>query len=757
MMDRGGRMVLRSNARGTSAALVAMLLAGSALVPAWAGETALIPSSVQLTPPEGGCSYLTPQVSGNGAWVVAVSICASRPQGERTHQIIRIERTSGQVQVLTPPGVQSTAPTVSDDGRWVAFLSNADLVPGRNPHRFSQIFLFDAQTSRYVQVSRLGPSGRGPGTVGRPLLSRNGEAVVFSSDADLVAGRNQDRNLEIFLYEVGADRLIQVTDTEPPAYQHWPLVSDDATSVVFIGSRPPFAREVRPAIYRWVRRTRVVTEIVEAPFQDSGVFGDLTIAGRGERFAFSWKSDLLGENPDRNRELFAVEVTSGLIRQLTHSRGCTNGHPVLTADERRLLFVSNCPFGTLNPYWDANLFLMRLDTGEVAKLTETDAILPIEPPHMVPSGQVVVASLAAEIKGMTNPDHQLQIAVLTLPPLEPAGEVPMPPVLRAEDVTSLLVSAHDPAKLYLGTGKAGVLMSADGGRMWRLASFALGTEHITCLVEHPSQAGLVFAGTATTGVYKTTDDGILWMSLDSGLTDRRIRGLAVDPIYPEVLYADTPSGLFRSLDLGDHWHPLTGPPDRREPASPEGLRVSVPEGMGRAFPANTLMALPKPGERLLRATGAGLEILQGEDQWRPMAIPQAPEWVGADSKGAIRLVKTGAGLYRSTDSGGEWSPVLGLPPFPTVSVTGGPGEAWLALAHEQLYRSLDQGRTWEPVGSAPGLVRLIPAASPSATILAVNTGGALVLSRDGGVQWAPLLIPVPPPESLEAVLLRPQG
>ncbi|MER3423990.1 MAG: hypothetical protein C4293_12945, partial [Nitrospiraceae bacterium] len=109
--------------------------------------------------------------------------------------------------------------------------------------------------------------------------------------------------------------------------------------------------------------------------------------------------DLLGENPDRNIELFIFDVTAGIARQVTHTRGCTSAHPALSADGLRLLFVSNCRFGTLNPDLDTNLFLMRLDTGELSQVTDSGTSAAVETPTMDQSGRLLAVSLGAELSG----------------------------------------------------------------------------------------------------------------------------------------------------------------------------------------------------------------------------------------------------------------------------------------------------------------------------------------------------------------------
>src|SRR5207253_96011 len=77
-----------------------------------------------------------------------------------------------------------------------------------------------------------------------------------------------------------------------------------------------------------------------------------------------------------------------------------------------------------------------------------------------------------------------------------------PRFVEAEDISGLVVSVHDPAVMYLTTRRWGVLKSTDAGRSWKLSSYRMGSEMVTCLVEDPAQRGVLYAGTANAGLYR---------------------------------------------------------------------------------------------------------------------------------------------------------------------------------------------------------------------------------------------------------------
>ena len=56
------------------------------------------------------------------------------------------------------------------------------------------------------------------------------------------------------------------------------------------------------------------------------------------------------------------------------------------------------------------------------------------------------------------------------------------------------------------------------------------------------------------GLYRLADGSDEWEPLHNGLPDApAVRALAVHPLHPEIVYAGTQSGPYRSDDRGEHW------------------------------------------------------------------------------------------------------------------------------------------------------------------------------------------------------------
>ncbi len=95
----------------------------------------------------------------------------------------------------------SYAPSISADGRWVAFQSDAtNLVPGDN-NGWADIFVHDRQTGKTTRVSMDSVGNQGNGYSMAPVISADGRFVVFGSYASNLVGGDTNRAPDIFVHD----------------------------------------------------------------------------------------------------------------------------------------------------------------------------------------------------------------------------------------------------------------------------------------------------------------------------------------------------------------------------------------------------------------------------------------------------------------------------------------------------------------------------------------------------------------------------
>ncbi len=123
-------------------------------------------------------------------------------------------------------------------------------------------------------------------------------------------------------------------------------------------------------------------------------------------------------------------------------------------------------------------------------------------------------------------------------------------------VVELIIDPLTPTTLYAVTrtsyGSSGaVYRSSDRGDTWTAITTGLPGSGTTVLGIDRSTPQILYAGTRD-GVFKTIDGGDSWAAANSG-GDTRIRALAVDPGMPSIVYAGTDDGILKSTDAGAGW------------------------------------------------------------------------------------------------------------------------------------------------------------------------------------------------------------
>jgi len=159
------------------------------------GEVRLVSRTTSGTPSFGG--VYEPVISGNGRYVAFTSSDTRYDDaGNGLRQVFRWDAQTDQVRLVSAhaSGVAaasaSSAPSISNSGRYVAFTTNAgNLVPG-DDNGLVDVFVKDMDTGAIERVS-VDSGGNPSATSGSfaPVIAGNGSAVVFeSADPGLVAG-----------------------------------------------------------------------------------------------------------------------------------------------------------------------------------------------------------------------------------------------------------------------------------------------------------------------------------------------------------------------------------------------------------------------------------------------------------------------------------------------------------------------------------------------------------------------------------------
>jgi hypothetical protein len=164
---------------------------------------------------------------------------------------------------ITPGNDQdSSTPSISDDGRFVAFQSLAALVPSDNNGTWD-VYVADLTQNTFVLASATQSGAIANGPSDQPYLASNGSAVVFVSSATNMLGGTLSNLTRIYVRDLvgGGLRVESVSNAGVLANQSCtrPSISGDGSCVVFDspsrnllpvdwGNTKVFVRDSTPAL-----------------------------------------------------------------------------------------------------------------------------------------------------------------------------------------------------------------------------------------------------------------------------------------------------------------------------------------------------------------------------------------------------------------------------------------------------------------------------------------------------------------------------
>ena len=279
------------------------------------------------------------------------------------------------------------------------------------------------------------------------------------------------------------------------------------------------------------------------------------------------------------------------------------------------------------------------------------------------------------------------------------------------------------ASLAAQAASESALAKATAALPLRSVGPSLMSGRIADIAVHPTASGTWYVAAGSGGVWKTSNAGITWTPVFEDQPSYSIGEITLDPTNPDVVWVGTGEnvsgrhvgwgdGVYRSRDAGRTWQRM---------------------GLPRSEHIGRILVDPRDGNRVLVAA-------------------EGPLWAAGGERG----------VYRSTDGGATWTPVLQIdentgitdlefdPANPEVVYAasyqrrrhvwgflgGGPGSG--------LWKSVDNGKTWRrlksglPSGDMGKIGLAVTPADPSlvyATIEAGEEERGFYRSRDRGESW----------------------
>lgn len=277
------------------------------------------------------------------------------------------------------------------------------------------------------------------------------------------------------------------------------------------------------------------------------------------------------------------------------------------------------------------------------------------------------------------------------------------PSISARRVTTIAIDPLLPATIYAGTMGDAVYKSPDGGQHWLPHNVGL-KEHVSFInqfVFHPALSEKIYAAT-TVGAYYTKDAGREWVERMNGMKEVHIvTSIAINPKEPAILYGGTTGGIYRSDDGAMNWKKINN-----------GL-IPESELMGAMALGVNAIEIDRTNPDIVYAgTTKGLfrTVNKGE-RWERIGQSLPDPFVSSivihPTASSLLYVGGPGGVWKSTDSGTTWQAMNhGLDTLNIRALAMAPSNSQMLYAGTNgsgLYRSTDAGARWTavPLKAAP--------------------------------------------------------
>jgi photosystem II stability/assembly factor-like uncharacterized protein len=330
-------------------------------------------------------------------------------------------------------------------------------------------------------------------------------------------------------------------------------------------------------------------------------------------------------------------------------------------------------------------------------------------------------------------------------------------------IHSIVVHPDRPNRVLIATDDFGVRVSEDLGDTFAEANTGFIHRHILTIMPDASERGRILASVyhdGTSGsLFVSTDGGDNWQPSSRGLGSRDVFALYQVPDSPNVIYAGTNTGVYRSDDRGASWvfvglekkeTPAKKPPVRRAP-SRRRASVASPAVMSTPGAVGSYQTVAAQRRSNRKPKAAPKKSAKKKPKVEPPLGPplvtlmnQVDDIAGfVDSDGRRGLMAaTMEGLYRTTDETKGWE---------KVNITGYDmtGRVYSVSTHKDtpnrifvgtkggLYVSYDSGRTWEQSERGPGevIVKAIAQDPTDPDTIILGTNQFIFRSTNGGRTW----------------------
>ncbi len=388
---------MRASRAITAAAITALALTVLPPSPAGAASSRVQLTGIASVTPggyAGSDASTVPDVSADGRYIAfrsaAPNLVAGDTNGMRD---IFVRDTLGSVTRRvsvasdgTQANGQSGAPTISDDGRFVAFESNATNLVANDTNGVNDIFRHDLWTGETVMVSVSSVFVAGNGDSNNPDITADGGSVVFDSAATNLVIGDSNAKRDVFIRNVslsGTSRLsVTSANGQLTGDSITPAITGGGRYVAFRSTTNQIGSDTNNLPDIFVRdRTAETTErvsVTDGEANANGQSNNPDISDDGRYVVFdSTGTNLVSGDTNSATDVFMRDRTGGTTTRLSVSTSEAQGtgassNPSISGDADRIAFTSAAPnLSSFDTNGQTDAFVRDRSAGTTARQSVT--------------------------------------------------------------------------------------------------------------------------------------------------------------------------------------------------------------------------------------------------------------------------------------------------------------------------------------------------------------------------------------------------
>ncbi|HEX8140179.1 MAG TPA: Calx-beta domain-containing protein [Pyrinomonadaceae bacterium] len=312
---------------------------------------------------------LNPSLSGDGRRIAFESTeDVARAGGTDHFRAIRADISSEPPAFVQMAGARAVSPAISQDGSRIAFAAR-DNPLGTNQDGNSEIFLYDGATLR--QVTNTSPGNavdRVRNGNFQPSISDDGRFIAFASNRDLVSGQNADANLEVFVYDAASQGFTQLTSSTGTVGSSDAKISGNGARIAYIRDTGASLSAQRDLVIQ--DRTGGPPLVAAVNVNGLALTYGRAISDDGTRVVYAAET----ATPNSTQVFLFDGRSLNLIRPVTFLGARSTDvplHPTISGDGSRIAFATRRTVLPDDGGSSVDLYTFDIPTGQFARVTPT--------------------------------------------------------------------------------------------------------------------------------------------------------------------------------------------------------------------------------------------------------------------------------------------------------------------------------------------------------------------------------------------------